>query len=210
MWKRLSVFFVLSVLVLSQVLALGSFFTEKLGMDPDTEKEYKILIAEYQATDKAQKAEIASLKQYIATLESQSEELAKDSIEQSKQEESYVSQVNYYKKKVEALQSELTALQREAENSSSLLEIATIDSEEKDKEIQVLETTPVRDPIVPLLGAGATWDPSTGNFGATVDLGLRMNRFSLLVGAEYSPSEWKVVIPSLDDLSFSAGGQVQF
>ncbi len=97
---------------------------------------------------------------------------------------------------------------KKIENSSSLFEIATINTEEKDREI--LETVPETKTFAPLLGAGATWDPNTGNLGATVDLEVRLNRFSLLVGAEYSPSEWLLEIPSMDDLSFSAGAQVEF
>ncbi len=209
-WRRLSVFFVLSVLVLSQVLALGTFFTDKLGIDSTVEQGYKRLLDEAEEMRMSLEAEIGSLNDYITNLENQIEGFSKDSLTLAEKAEKLQTQVNFWKSKSETLETSLVALQKEAEASSNLSGIATVDSEEKDKEIAELEKAPMSNRFAPILGAGATWDPNTGNFGATLDLGVKLNKFSLLVGAEYSPSVWTLEIPSLADLSFSAGGQVEF
>lgn len=201
MWKRLSVLFVLLALGLSSVAAawLPFFPTEE-------QQDLSSLTAAVQEKE----GKILSQLEYIDSLESRLEVLSKDSMTLVKKAESLQTEVVFWKQKAEALQSSLETLSAKAETSSSLSELSEIDSQEKDKEIQDLETTSTRKPFVPLMGAGATWDPTSGQFGATVDVGVRLDKLSLLAGLEYSPSQWSLEIPSMDDLSFSAGFQAEF
>lgn len=210
MWKRLSVLFVFSVLVLSQVLALGTFFTEKLGMDPSTKEGMERLLNEAAEEIRQKDLEISSQSEYIKNLEIQLKALSQDSQMLVSKAETLQSQLMFYQNKAKTLENSLAVLKSGAENSSSLLGIATTDSEEKDKEIKELETIPVRRSVAPLLGVGATWDPSTDTYGATLDLGVRLNKFAFLVGAEYSPAEWKLEVPDISELVYSAGFQVEF
>lgn len=213
MWKRLSVFFVLLVLA---VFSAGAF--SFLPIDSQDEQ-----INRLELELESKEIEIQSQMDYIAQLEKLSSEQAKDlDLLVSKLEQSEA-RLKASETKSENLQRLLAVSESEIESLKTLSSVSRTDSETKQTEIADLTETVVevetenvqlyteqRPDWGGVLGGGATWDPTTGIFGATVDMGVRYKDVALIVGAEYKPSVWKLALPDFSDLSFSTGLQWSF
>jgi len=71
----------------------------------------------------------------------------------------------------------------------------------------------VKDYVSPwggIVGAGATYAPTTGRIGAEAEMGVSYKNVTLKTGVEWSPLKFEFVIPKMDDLKFKAGIQYRF
>lgn len=211
MWKRLSVFCVILALALAPLAAWPTWLTG----EPEGELQLK------QALEQKEEV-IQSQKVYIEQLETQLESSVQDLMKLAESSESLEAEVKLWQTKHQDLQILLAQAQSDTEQLSTLSTLSSVDSSEKVEEIASLEAdiVTVQEENVELyaerqkawgglVGGGATWDPTSGRFGATVDMGVRYKDWALVVGAEYKPSDWKA-IPSFSDFSFSSGIQFSF
>jgi predicted RNase H-like nuclease (RuvC/YqgF family) len=213
MWKRLSVFFVLLVLA---GFSAGAF--SFLPIDSQDEQIHQLKL-ELESREN----EIRSQMGYIEQLEKLSSEQVKDlDLLVSKLEQSEA-RLKASETKSENLQRLLAVSESEIESLKTLSSISKTDSETKQTEIADLTETVVEVETENvelykdknqdwggLVGGSATWDPTSGRFGATVDMGVRYKNWALVTGVEYKPSEWKLALPQFSELLFSTGVQWQF
>ena len=213
MWKKLSVCLLLLALALSPLAAWPTWLTG----EPQGELQLKQELEQVKAENKMLIEEKASLTLYIENLENLLTEQEADlNLLLGKAEAS--------ERKAANLEKLLIASQSEIQQSKALSNLSSVDSKDKQDEIANLEDTivTVQTENVELyaenksqsawggiIGAGVVYDP-TGQLGATLDMGVRYNKWALVVGAEYRPSEWKLEIPSMSELSFSTGLQYSF
>lgn len=212
MWKRLSVFCVILVLALS---SLGAWPTWLTG-EPESEGQLKLELKEKEAVILSQQEYIGQLETLLT--ESQEESKLLNEIQQNLEKE-----LSKWKSNYQTLENSLVRAKSEVDALKKLSEISETDSLVKQEEIADLSDTvvTVQEENVELytkkkpdwgglVGGGATWDPTSGNFGATMDMGVRYKNWALVTGVEWKPSEWKLEIPQFSDLSFSTGVQWQF
>ena len=212
MWKRLSVFCVILVLALSSLAAWPTWLTG----EPESEGQLKLELKEKEAV-------ILSQQEYIEQLELLLTESQEDSKLLSEIQQNLEKELTKWKSNYQTLESSLVRAKSELEGLRKLSEISETDSQVKQEKISSLSDTVVtvqeenvelfadkRPDWGGLLGGGATWDPTSGTFGATMDMGVRYKNWALVTGVEWKPSEWKFEIPSFSDLSFSTGVQWQF
>jgi len=127
-----------------------------------------------------------------------------------------------------ALQTELDALKQLYSNSKatiakleveltaqkSLLSISetSYDSLKSDYDALVMQptVTDYKSPWGGIVGAGATYAPTTGRIGAEAEMGVSYKNLTLKTGVEWSPLKFEFVIPKMDDLKFKAGLQYRF
>lgn len=216
MWKRLSVLCVILVIFLVPLAALPPQVLTWLTGEIVGEDQLKLELENKEAL-------IESQMQYIAELESLLEEQNKDSAMLVEKLQTSEEKVKSLETKSETLQRLLVASKSEIEQLKTLSEISKTDLEVKQEEIASLSEDIVtveqenieyyaneRPDWGGLIGGGATWDPTTGLFGATVDMGVRYKNWALVTGVEYKPSVWKLALPEFSDLSFSTGVQWSF
>lgn len=214
MWKKLSVFLLLSALVLSPLAAWPTWLTG----EPQGELQLKQELEQVRTENEVLKREKASLTLYIENLENLSKEQEQDlALLLGKAEAS--------ERKAANLEKLLIASQSEIQQSKTLSNLSSVDSQEDQTEIASLENdiVTVQTENVELyaenkshsawgglVGGGVVYDPTTKALAATLDMGVRYNKWALVVGAEYRPSDWALAIPSMSELSFSTGVQYSF
>ena len=214
MWKKLSVFLLLLALELSPLAAWPTWLTG----ETQGELQLKQELEQVRTENEVLKQEKASLTLYIENLESLLTEQEKESIQLSEKAANL-------ERKAANLEKMLIVSQSEIEQSKTLSTISNVDSKEKQDEIASLENdiVTVQTENVELyaenkshstwgglVGGGVVYDPTTKALAATLDMGVRYNKWALVVGAEYRPSDWKLAIPSMSELSFSTGVQYSF
>ena len=194
MWKRLSVFLTISVLVLSQLAAWPTWLTG----EPQNETELK--------TELALKSEqILSQKQYITELEMLLQAQSEDST-------LLVTKLSNSRTTIKALSNSLNDSKSELNELKALWKISSVDSKEKQIDLSIVTKALVDNNNVwgGIVGGGTTWNPSSGDVGVTAEAGVTYNKWGFLFGTEWNPSSWKIEIPKLEDLKFSTGIQWQF
>ena len=216
MWKRLSVVCVILVLALAPLAALPPQVLSWLtGGDsaPQAQMESGV-----------NQELILSMEQSIALLETQLTE-AQAALNEAKKD-SLISMAALAKSEKESqeLKLELTRVQSDLELAKQLSPISELSYNnlksdydnllvkynEKAKESgeYFMEAVEHRqDNWGGLVGGGVVWDPTDGSLAATMDMGVRYKQWALVVGAEYRPSDWKLEVPDISDLSFSTGLQ---
>lgn len=212
MWKRLSVFCVILVLALSSLGAWPTWLTGK----PESEAQLKLALKEKETV-------ILSQQEYIGQLETLLTESQEDSKQLTAIQQNLEKELARWKLNYQNLENSLIGAKSEVDALKKLSEISEVDSQVKQEKISSLSdvVVTVQEENVELyakktpdwgglVGGGATWDPTSGRFGATVDMGVRYKNWALVTGVEWKPSEWKFAIPSFSDLSFSTGVQWQF